>query len=118
MKREPGTQPPTTAPTTGDAATPLRRPAVSVPDTPASETRARASEAPPARPATSAAAIESPRSTVDDSARRRMIREAAYRRYQQRGKAEGSELDDWLQAEAEVDRALGADAPGSSRPTR
>ena len=32
------------------------------------------------------------------------IRHAAYRAYQRRGGASGSEADDWLEAEAEVDR--------------
>ena len=35
-----------------------------------------------------------------------MISEAAYRRYAQRGYIEGFELEDWLQAETEVDRQL------------
>ena len=39
--------------------------------------------------------------------RHRMISEAAYRLYAERGYADGLELDDWLQAEAEVDRMLG-----------
>jgi hypothetical protein len=36
-----------------------------------------------------------------------MISEAAYRLYAERGYVDGLELDDWLQAEAEVDRSLG-----------
>jgi hypothetical protein len=43
--------------------------------------------------------------------RYRMIAEAAYYRAEQRGFAPGSELDDWLAAEIEVD-ALLADAGG------
>jgi hypothetical protein len=39
--------------------------------------------------------------------RHRMISEAAYQLYAERGYADGLELDDWLQAEAEVDRSLG-----------
>ena len=39
--------------------------------------------------------------------RHRMISEAAYQLYAERGYADGLELDDWLQAEAEVDRMLG-----------
>ncbi len=38
--------------------------------------------------------------------RHRMISEAAYQIYAQRGYADGFELADWLQAEAEVDRLL------------
>ena len=33
--------------------------------------------------------------------------EAAYQLYAERGCVDGLELDDWLQAEAEVDRMLG-----------
>lgn len=42
----------------------------------------------------------------DDEARRNMISEAAYFRAAQRGFEPGSELDDWLAAEAEVDARL------------
>jgi hypothetical protein len=45
---------------------------------------------------------------VDPQSRHRLISEAAYRRFAQRGYAGGSELEDWLQAEAEVDRESGA----------
>ena len=38
--------------------------------------------------------------------RRRMIEEAAYARYVQRGYAHGQDLDDWLGAEAHVDRII------------
>jgi hypothetical protein len=44
---------------------------------------------------------------VDAQTRHRMISEAAYRLYAQRGGVEGFALEDWLQAEAEVDRQLG-----------
>lgn len=36
--------------------------------------------------------------------RRRMIAEAAYFRAERRGFAVGGELEDWIQAEAEIDR--------------
>lgn len=39
--------------------------------------------------------------------RHRLISEAAYQLYAERGYVDGLELDDWLQAEAEVDRSLG-----------
>lgn len=48
-------------------------------------------------------------SLLQDSAkaeREQMIAAAAYYRAQQRGFAPGGELDDWLQAESEVDRFL------------
>ncbi len=38
--------------------------------------------------------------------RRRMIEEAAYARYEQRGYAHGQDLEDWLVAEAHVDRII------------
>ena len=47
--------------------------------------------------------------TLDPDLRHRMISEAAYYLYQQRGYADGYELDDWLQAEAQIDHvAIGA----------
>jgi len=55
---------------------------------------------------------ESPAATasqdgIDAETRHRMISDAAYRLYVQRGYLEGFELEDWLQAEAEVDGQLG-----------
>jgi len=47
---------------------------------------------------------EGAQSGIDPVVRHRMISEAAYRRYAQRGYIEGFEL--WLQAETEVDRQL------------
>jgi hypothetical protein len=47
----------------------------------------------------------------DESERRRtLIAEAAYQRAQRRDFAPGHELEDWLEAEAEVDRKLSAAA--------
>ena len=43
---------------------------------------------------------------VSAEERQRMIREAAYARYARRNFAEGHALEDWLAAEAEVDRLL------------
>jgi Protein of unknown function (DUF2934) len=49
--------------------------------------------------------------TLDPDLRHRMISEAAYHLYAQRGYADGYELDDWLQAEAQVDHvAMRGDA--------
>jgi hypothetical protein len=45
---------------------------------------------------------------MDDDLRHRMISEAAYNLYAQRGYVGGFEVDDWLQAEAEVGRILSA----------
>jgi hypothetical protein len=43
---------------------------------------------------------------IDSDLRYRMISEAAYRRYAERGYADGYDIDDWVQAEAEVDHLL------------
>jgi hypothetical protein len=40
---------------------------------------------------------------IDPELRHRMISETAYRRYVERGYTDGDDVDDWLQAEAEVD---------------
>ena len=50
--------------------------------------------------------IKSFAAEFDPQVRHRMISEAAYRLYARRGYVEGFELEDWLQAEAEVDRQL------------
>jgi hypothetical protein len=43
---------------------------------------------------------------LDADLRHRMISEAAFHRYTERGYADGYDIDDWLQAEAEVDHLL------------
>jgi len=45
-------------------------------------------------------------SGIDKDERRQMIAEAAYYRYQNRSYEEGSDVDDWLVAEEEIDRLL------------
>jgi len=50
---------------------------------------------------------ESAQGEIDPQVRHRMISEAAYGLYARRGYVEGFELEDWLQAEAEVGRQLG-----------
>ena len=50
--------------------------------------------------------------TFSPEERRRMIAEAAYFRAERRGFATGSEVDDWIQAETEIDRLT---ASGGSR---
>jgi hypothetical protein len=45
-------------------------------------------------------------SFIEPEGRHRMISDAAYFRSERRGFCPGCELDDWLAAEAEVDRAL------------
>lgn len=49
---------------------------------------------------------EGPTSEIDPDLRYRLISETAYRHYVERGYADGGDLDDWLQAEAEVDHYL------------
>jgi len=43
---------------------------------------------------------------LDADLRHRMISEAAFHRYAERGYADGYDMDDWFQAEAEVDHLL------------
>lgn len=43
---------------------------------------------------------------IDPGQRQRMIADAAYFRAERRGFAGGSELQDWIEAEAEIDRML------------
>ena len=49
---------------------------------------------------------EGARDELDPALRYRMISERAYHRYIDRGYADGNDLDDWLQAEADVDHLL------------
>jgi hypothetical protein len=49
---------------------------------------------------------------ISPEERRRMIAEAAYFRAERRGFALGGELDDWIEAEVEIDRLT---QPGGSR---
>ena len=49
---------------------------------------------------------EGARDGIDSNLRQRMISETAYRHHVARGYADGYDLDDWLQAEAEVDHLL------------
>jgi Protein of unknown function (DUF2934) len=71
--------------------------------------RQRAEPVKPADPAPGA----SNRVAVSEDARRAMIAEAAYLRAERRGFTGGSEEEDWLAAEAEVDALLRA---GYGRP--
>jgi len=52
-------------------------------------------------------------SPIDAEIRNRMIAEAAYYRAEARGFATGYELEDWLDAEAEIDRSFLPSALGS-----
>jgi hypothetical protein len=62
---------------------------------------------PPAQARAKRAAVSPP--TISPDRRRGMIAEAAYLRAERRGFAPGGEEEDWLAAEAEVDRLLSAD---------
>lgn len=52
------------------------------------------------------AAAQERLSPVDAEIRNRMIAEAAYYRAEARGFATGYELEDWLEAEAEIDQSF------------
>jgi hypothetical protein len=43
---------------------------------------------------------------IDSDLRHRLISAAAFRRYVERGCADGYDVEDWLQAEAEIDHEL------------
>lgn len=49
---------------------------------------------------------EGPDAMIDPELRQRLISDAAYRRYAERGFADGYDMEDWLEAEAEVDHLL------------
>jgi DUF2934 family protein len=55
-----------------------------------------------------AVATAAQRTTVDPETKYRMIEEAAYYRAEKRGFAPGGELQDWLEAEAQVELMLGS----------
>lgn len=50
--------------------------------------------------------VEGAADTLDPDLRHRLISETAYHHLEERGFADGSEVDDWAQAEAEVDHTL------------
>lgn len=58
---------------------------------------------------------------LDPDLRHRMISEAAYHLYAERGYADGYDLDDWLQAEAQVDhiaiRPTGGESTAEESPS-
>ena len=110
------------APPKTAAKAPARAPAKTPTKAPAKATAKRATK-PPAKDKNAATAVTAPpavastsRGTaksdpapavrIDPAARHRLIAEVAYARYAARGYVTGHELDDWLQAEADVDRRL------------
>jgi len=78
-------------------------------------TRSKATRAKTAAPAPAAPALSEAFSDVawvaDEQTRDAMIRLAAYTFYERRGHVYGSDLEDWLEAEMEVDRQLSASQP-------
>lgn len=50
--------------------------------------------------------VKGAQDAINQDLRHGMISEAAYRRYADRGYADGGDIEDWLQAEAEVDHLL------------
>jgi hypothetical protein len=56
-------------------------------------------------PATAPAKKSAPESQIETLPLEERIRRRAYELYVQRGNESGSELDDWLQAEEEIQRA-------------
>jgi hypothetical protein len=50
--------------------------------------------------------VATPRNATDVGSRHRLISEAAYRFYAERGYTHGHDLDDWLRAEAAIDQRL------------
>lgn len=68
-----------------------------------------AGETPAAKPRAAARPYNAPRKNgrVAAEDRQRFIAEAAYFKAEKRGFAEGAELDDWIEAEAEIDALLG-----------
>lgn len=68
--------------------------------------------APAAAPMTEAAVLPDPpvledaREAIDSDLRYRLISEAAHRLYLERGSVDGYDLEDWLQAESEIDNLL------------
>lgn len=61
---------------------------------------------------------EGARDGIDPDLRHRMISEAAYRHYVDRGYEDGYDVDDWLQAETDVDHlVVDRAAPGARRGT-
>jgi hypothetical protein len=69
--------------------------------------RAAERRSPPRSPAKPSAFSGNARADVSPEELRKLISEAAYYRAKQRGFAPGHELEDWIQAEAEVMRAVG-----------
>ncbi len=69
----------------------------------------------PAKSSTRTRGAGQPKAAADSTGRDEMIRQTAYRFYLARGCVAGYELDDWLQAEEQVNQAIaGSQASASS----
>ena len=66
-----------------------------------------APKAPAAKPQVRKASAERPSPPVSGDELQRLVAEAAYYRAQRRGFEPGYELQDWVEAEAEVKRLIG-----------
>lgn len=81
-------------------------------DSTGGSTRSKATHESTAPPAPAASeAIGNVAWVADEQTREAMIRLAAYTFYERRGYVSGSELEDWLEAEMEVDRQLAGIQP-------
>jgi len=69
------------------------------------------SAVPPAHQHHAAKANGDPYACISAEDRREMIALGAYYRAESRGFAPGRDLEDWLEAESEIDDALGGDSP-------
>lgn len=58
--------------------------------------------------------VEGAHDTLDPDLRHRLVSEAAYTLYAARGYVDGYDVDDWLDAEAEVDHLLLGRAAGAA----
>ncbi|MCC6534097.1 MAG: DUF2934 domain-containing protein [Burkholderiales bacterium] len=60
--------------------------------------------------------VEGSHDELDPDLRHRLISDAAYALYAQRGYADGYDMDDWLQAEAMIDHTLLNPTPSAGKP--
>ena len=79
----------------------------------APSSRTRTTKTPPSKPQASFGADARAEVSADEV--RKLIAEAAYYRAKKRGFTPGHEVEDWVQAEAEVLRRIGADQPKHTR---
>lgn len=84
---------------------------------PAETTPSATATVPTPAPTAAQPTVEQPQPALSDAEKREvMIRLAAYTFYERRGLVAGHELEDWLQAEMEVDRQLAAASPPAPDP--